>query len=79
MNLSDVGCEPLSDIRHRPRLLSDNGPCYVSGELKKYLERHGIEHTKGAPYHPSDDSGENRAVSPLHEERYQAPELLPPK
>ena len=39
-------------VRHRPRLLSDNGPCYVSGELKKYLERHGIEHTKGAPYHP---------------------------
>ena len=23
-------------IRHRPRLLSDNGPCYLSGELKKF-------------------------------------------
>jgi len=39
-------------VRHRPRLLSDNGPCYVSGELKKYLEMNGIEHTRGAPYHP---------------------------
>ena len=39
-------------VRHRPRLLSDNGPCYVSGELRAYLEHHGMEHTRGAPYHP---------------------------
>jgi transposase InsO family protein len=39
-------------VRHRPRLLSDNGPCYLSGELKQYLEDRGIEHTRGAPYHP---------------------------
>jgi len=25
-------------VRHRPRLLSDNGPCYISGELKEYLK-----------------------------------------
>ena len=37
---------------HRPRLLSDNGPCYVSGELADYLETHQIAHTRGAPYHP---------------------------
>ena len=39
-------------VVHRPRLLSDNGPCYVSGELETYLARHGMEHTRGAPYHP---------------------------
>ncbi len=39
-------------VRHKPRLLSDNGPCYLSGELRDYLEDHGIEHTRGAPYHP---------------------------
>ena len=39
-------------VRHRPRLLSDNGPCYVSHELKDYLQRRGMEHTRGAPYHP---------------------------
>ena len=39
-------------VRHRPRLLSDNGPCYVSAELKDYLQKHGLEHTRGAPYHP---------------------------
>ena len=39
-------------VRHRPRLLSDNGPCYVSNDLKEYLRQHGLEHTRGAPYHP---------------------------
>ena len=39
-------------VAHRPRLLSDNGPCYVSGELADYLETHQITHTRGAPYHP---------------------------
>ena len=37
---------------HRPRLLSDNGPCYVSKALKQYLEQEGIAHTRGKPYHP---------------------------
>ena len=39
-------------VLHRPRLLSDNGPCYVSGELADYLETHQISPTRGAPYHP---------------------------
>ncbi len=39
-------------VRHKPRLLSDNGPCYLSGELKKYLQSKEITHTRGAPYHP---------------------------
>jgi putative transposase len=39
-------------VRHRPRLLSDNGPCYVSGELRRFLETQRMEHTRGAPYHP---------------------------
>jgi putative transposase len=39
-------------VEHRPRLLSDNGPCYVSRELREYLGRHRMQHTRGAPYHP---------------------------
>ena len=35
-------------VVHRPRLLSDNGPCYLSGELADYLETHRITHTRGA-------------------------------
>ena len=29
-------------INHKPRLLSDNGPCYISGELAGYLEENGL-------------------------------------
>ena len=39
-------------VKHRPRLLSDNGPAYLSGELREYLGEHGMGHTRGAPYHP---------------------------
>lgn len=39
-------------VLHRPRLLSDNGPCYVSKVLKDYLDDEGISHTRGKPYHP---------------------------
>jgi putative transposase len=39
-------------VVQRPRLLSDNGPCYVSQALGHYLTRHGLTHTRGAPYHP---------------------------
>lgn len=39
-------------VNHKPRLLSDNGPCYVSGELAEYLEEQGMTHTRGRPYHP---------------------------
>ena len=39
-------------INARPRLLSDNGSCYLSGELKSYLSKRGVEHTRGKPMHP---------------------------
>jgi putative transposase len=47
----------FTGIRHvtvvsRPRLLSDNGPCYISKALSDYLEEEGIGHTRGKPYHP---------------------------
>lgn len=39
-------------IIQRPKLLSDNGPCYISGELKDYLKDKRIRHTRGRPFHP---------------------------
>ena len=36
----------------RPRLLSDNGSCYIAKEFKTYLNAHGMDHTRGAPNHP---------------------------
>jgi putative transposase len=39
-------------IYNCPRLLSDNGPCYISKELKKYLSKKEIKHIRGKPMHP---------------------------
>ena len=39
-------------VRHRPRLLSDNGPSYLSAQLSSWLAEHGMTHTRGRPYHP---------------------------
>lgn len=41
-----------ANVVHRPRLLSDNGPSYISGDLAEYLAGKGMKHTRGAPYHP---------------------------
>ena len=35
-----------------PRLLSDNGSCYISNELKSYLSDIGMGHVRGKPNHP---------------------------
>jgi transposase InsO family protein len=39
-------------VHHKPRLLSDNGPCYISKELREWLLDQDMKHTRGAPYHP---------------------------
>ena len=49
--LAATGVEQVK-VRHRPRLLSDNGPCYVSKDLQEYLDEKGMTHTRGKPYHP---------------------------
>jgi putative transposase len=40
------------NVAHRPRLLSDNGASYVAGDLANWLEEKGMQHVRGAPYHP---------------------------
>jgi len=49
--LSASGCDSAK-VRHKPRLLSDNGSSYVSGDLAEWLEDQGMDHVRGAPNHP---------------------------
>jgi putative transposase len=51
MALDAVGLEWVG-VRHRPRLLSDNGPSYLSIQRGSWLAEHGMTHTRGKPYHP---------------------------
>jgi transposase InsO family protein len=39
-------------VYHRPRLLSDNGPCFISSELKDYLSQYAMKHIRTRTYHP---------------------------
>jgi len=39
-----------ANIVHKPRLLSDNGSSYVSGDLAEWLEDQRMDHVRGAPY-----------------------------
>ena len=45
------GCDQVR-VRHKPRLLSDNGPSYLAGDLATWLDQHQIAHVRGAPFHP---------------------------
>ncbi len=49
--LQASGCDQAT-VLHKPRLLSDNGSSYISGELAEWLEQQKMEHVRGAPYHP---------------------------
>ena len=49
--LTASGCASARVV-HKPRLLSDNGSSYVSGDLAKWLEDASMDHVRGAPCHP---------------------------
>ncbi len=51
MALQASGCDQVHVV-HKPRLLSDNGSSYVSGDLAEWLQDKGMKHSRGAPYHP---------------------------
>ena len=39
-------------VQQRPRLLSDNGSCYLAKDLQQYLDDRDMKHVRGRPYHP---------------------------
>ena len=51
LGLQASGCDQVN-VDHKPRLLSDNGSSYISDELAGWLENKGMDHVRGAPYHP---------------------------
>ena len=52
--LQASGCDQAKVV-HKPRLLFDNGPCYISADLADladFLHGKGMGHVRGAPNHP---------------------------
>jgi len=70
------GCEQ-ANVVHKPRLLSDNGASYISGDLADWLEDkgHGSRPWRAIS---SSDPGQDRTLAPDPQEPYPAGELLLP-
>ena len=49
--LQASGCDQ-AQVAYKPRLLSDNGSSYISHDLAEWLDDKGMDHIRGAPYHP---------------------------
>jgi transposase InsO family protein len=49
--LAASGCDRAT-VLHKRRLLSDNRPSYIAGELAEYIETNKMTHVRGAPRHP---------------------------
>ena len=49
--LAASGCDSAR-VAHKPRLLSDNGSSYISGDLADWLNDKGMRHIRGSPCHP---------------------------
>ena len=49
--LKASGCDNARVV-HKPRLLSDNGSSYISGDLAQWLQARDMDHVRGAPNHP---------------------------
>jgi len=65
---------PLED---RSRLLSDDGPGYVSRAFRDYLGLVGIRHILVAPYHPQTDGKLERYHQSIKQEVNQVPYEVP--
>ena len=49
--LEASGCNS-AEVVHKPRLLTDNGSSYIASDLAEWLQGQGMDHVRGAPYHP---------------------------
>jgi len=66
--------------KNKPKLLSDNGSCYISNELATYLENTNIKHVRGRPLHPQTQGKIERYHRSMKNviklEHYYSPEQL---
>ena len=74
VDLTGMTDVPLGD---RTRLLSDNGPGYVSRAFGDYLRLVGIRHILASPYHPQTNGKIERYHQSIKREVNQVPYEVP--
>ena len=70
VDTTDMDTVPVHD---RTRLLSDNGPGYVSRAFRDYLHMVGIRHILASPYHPQTNGKLERYHRTLKDDVNQVP------
>ena len=66
-------------VEDRTKLLSDNGPGYLSGQFNEYLRLVGIRHIIAAPYHPETNGKIERYHRTMKERINLMPYEMPSK
>ena len=61
--LAASGCDK-GTVLHKPRLLSDNGPNSIAGELAEYIEAQKMSHVRGARCIPRPRARSNAGTRP---------------
>jgi len=64
-------------VEDRTKLLSDNGPGYVSRAFRDYLHLVGLQHILAAPFHPQTNGKLERYQQTVKQEVNQVPYELP--
>lgn len=61
-----------------PRIISDNGPQFISKDFKEYIRFSGMTHVRTSPYYPQSNGKVERVQKTLKNEtiRKHAPETL---
>ncbi len=70
--VDSTGMDTVS-VHDRTRLLSDNGPGYVSRAFREYVQAVGIRHILAAPYHPQTNGKLERYHQTLKRDVNQVP------
>ena len=52
----------------RPRIISDNGPQFVSHDFKRYIRLMGMDHVRTSPYYPQSNGKKERYFKTLKSE-----------
>ena len=65
-------CSEQARTWHWPRLLSGDGPAYLSSELREYLGDRKMAHTRGAAYHPQTQGRIKRRTMEQRKKEYLA-------
>lgn len=79
MDQAQIKAQVLNN-KNKPKLLSDNGSCYISNELADYLKNTNIKHVRGRPLHPQTQGKIERYHRSMKNviklEHYYSPEQL---